>query len=161
MAGRKIVRRDSDAAFQGFGQKELLFKILVIGDYGVGELDMCVYWWQKEKKWTTKGAEKISAEIRRRYSRRCSKSVGWSVCVFTETCVDINILRVFFRNRIISVLLLHDVILARKRYPSDEWTPVALITYEWRPVDNYMCTNFSKALNMIDLMTYMKFISCR
>ncbi|OXU26856.1 hypothetical protein TSAR_016614 [Trichomalopsis sarcophagae] len=37
MAGRKIVRRDSDAVFQRFGQKELLFKILVIGDYGVGK----------------------------------------------------------------------------------------------------------------------------
>ncbi|KAJ8687768.1 hypothetical protein QAD02_023562 [Eretmocerus hayati] len=34
---RKVSRHDSDASLAQFGQKELLFKILVIGDYGVGK----------------------------------------------------------------------------------------------------------------------------
>ena len=38
MAGRLFARpRDSDLILSHFVQKELLFKILVIGDYGVGE----------------------------------------------------------------------------------------------------------------------------
>jgi len=31
-------RRDSDVVLSNFGHKEHLFKFLVIGDYGVGEL---------------------------------------------------------------------------------------------------------------------------
>ncbi|XP_011499150.1 PREDICTED: ras-related protein Rab-32-like [Ceratosolen solmsi marchali] len=37
MAGRKVLRQDSDAVLGHFGQQELLFKILVVGDYGVGK----------------------------------------------------------------------------------------------------------------------------
>ncbi|XP_058792639.1 ras-related protein Rab-32-like [Phymastichus coffea] len=40
MAKRKLAREDSDAAFPHLGQKELLFKILVVGDYGVGKSSM-------------------------------------------------------------------------------------------------------------------------
>ena len=38
-----MARQDSDVTLTSYGPKELLFKILVIGDYGVGEYEYLVH----------------------------------------------------------------------------------------------------------------------
>ncbi|XP_046429927.1 ras-related protein Rab-32-like isoform X2 [Neodiprion pinetum] len=37
MSSQRTIRRDSDVPLSNLGQKELLFKFLIIGDYGVGK----------------------------------------------------------------------------------------------------------------------------
>lgn len=50
MDGKKVVRVDSGAILSQFHQKELLFKILVIGDYGVGKSGVVRYKKSSDKR---------------------------------------------------------------------------------------------------------------